>query len=318
MAPNRYVDIGANLLDPMFTGNYRGKERHPSDFDEVLHRAWDSSLDKIVITAGTLEECKAALELARKISTTPTTDVSSSSISTKRIFSTVGVHPTRCNEFGETEEDLERHLEELRIVCRDGMKDGTVVALGELGLDYARTVFCDKEMQKRGFLAQLRLADETGLPLFLHNRDTGDDLYNMLKEHQGTFTRGVVHSFDGSAELAGKLINDLGLYIGLNGCSLKKQENLDVVKTIPLHRILLETDCPWCDIRATHAGFDFVKTKFPTKTEKKFEMGSCVKGRYEPCHIAQVAEVIAGVKGISVKELADACLKNSNDLFQFT
>lgn len=304
MVSSRFVDVGANLLDPMFHGVYRGKERHPSDLDLVLERAWENGLDKIVITAGTLEESEAAVELARK--------------NAGRTFCTVGVHPTRCGEFGETEEELEAHLEKLSTVCRSGTTDGTVVALGEMGLDYARTEFCDPKTQARGLEAQLRLAETTGLPLFLHNRDSGDDLYSTLKEHRHEFSRGVVHSFDGSAELARRFTNDLDLYIGLNGCSLKTPENLEVVKTIPIDRILLETDCPWCDVRATHAGFDHVKTKFPTKNEKKFETGSCVKGRYEPCHIVQVAEVIAGVKGISVEDLTDVCLKNSYDFFQFT
>ena len=297
--PPRFVDIGANLLDDMYQGTYRGKPRHEADLDDVLQWAWDGALERIVVTAGSLEESKRAVELARR---------------DPRLFSTVGVHPTRCNEFGDTEESLAAHVEALTEVAKSGMADGTVAALGELGLDYARTQFCDIEMQKRGFLAQLAIAEETQLPLFIHNRETGEDLLNILKENRHRFSRGVVHSFDDSAELAAKIV-DLELYIGINGCSLKTPENIEVVKTIPLDRLLLETDCPWCDIRASHAGSEYVKTKFPTKNEKKFERGCCVKSRYEPCHIVQVAEVVAGAKGITVAEVAEASRKNAYEFF---
>lgn len=297
----KFVDIGANLLDPMFVGVYRDKPRHESDLDDVLERAWSNHVDRMLVTAGTLDEAVRALELARKDT---------------RTFSTVGVHPTRCNEFGETEESLQEYLEKLREVVKDGMADGTVAALGELGLDYARIEFCDKDSQKRGFLAQLRLAEETGLPLFLHNRETGTDLLDLLRENRNRFSRGVVHSFDDTIDLVEKFIG-LDLYIGINGCSLKKEENLNVVKAIPLDRILLETDCPWCDVRATHAGSGYIKTTFPTKKEKQFERGCCVKNRYEPCHIIQIAEIVAGVKGISVEEVAEMTSQNAYDVFGF-
>lgn len=300
-AEMKFVDIGANLLDSMFVGVYRDKPRHEADFDDVLERAWSNNVDSMLVTAGTLDESSRALKLARKDA---------------RTFSTVGVHPTRCNEFGETEESMQEYIEKLREVVVDGMTDGTVAALGELGLDYARTQFCSKDTQKRGFLAQLQLAEETGLPLFLHNRETGTDLLDLLRENRHRFSRGVVHSFDDTIDLAEKFI-DLDLYIGINGCSLKKEENLNVVKAIPLERILLETDCPWCDVRATHAGSGYVTTTFPTKKDKQFERGCCVKNRFEPCHIIQIAEIIAGVKGISVEEVAEVTSQNAFAVFGF-
>jgi len=299
-----YVDIGANLLDDMYQGNYRGKERHEADLPSVLERAWENNLERIIITAGTLSEAKDALKLAR-------TD--------QRLFCTAGVHPTRCSsEFGDTEDSWNAYMEELKDIIQDGSVDGKIVAMGELGLDYARLHFCDVETQKKGLRRQLDLAKEVQLPLFLHNRDTGSDLLDILKEYyaeDSTRPGGVVHSFDDTLELAQQFM-DLGLYIGINGCSLKTQDNLDVVKEIPLDKLMIETDCPWCDIRATHAGSHHIQTKFSTKTEKKYEAGCCVKGRYEPCHIQQVAEVIAGVKKISVEEVARASKENAYSLFQ--
>ena len=81
-----FVDIGANLLSEMYQGTYRGKERHEADLDDVLKRAWAGGLDRIIVTGGTLAESREALVLARTDS---------------RLFSTVGVHPTRCGEFGD-------------------------------------------------------------------------------------------------------------------------------------------------------------------------------------------------------------------------
>jgi TatD DNase family protein len=77
----------------------------------------------------------------------------------------------------------------------------------------------------------------------------------------------------------------LDLFIGLNGCSLKTKENLDVVKNIPLDRILLETDSPYCDIRNTHASSNFIKTNFDRIKKEKMQKGLICKDRNEPCMI---------------------------------
>jgi TatD DNase family protein len=301
----RYVDIGANLLDLRFTeGSYHGKVRHEPDFDQVVERACRIGMRHMVLTAGTLEESRAAVRKVRELRATNTTEC--------EFYCTVGVHPTRCNEFLEKGD---AHLDELLEIARDGMRDGTVAAVGEMGLDYDRLEFCDEQVQKAYFEKQLLLSKETGLPLFLHNRNVGSDLLVILANNKNKWSKGVVHSFDDSIELANKFIELGDLYIGLNGCSLRTPENLEVARQLDLSRILLETDCPYCDVKRTHAGYQFVKTLFPTKPEKKFELGFGVKGRNEPCNIVQVAEVIAGARGITVEELAEACYENSLRLY---
>uniref|UniRef100_A0A7S2UJL2 TatD related DNase n=1 Tax=Attheya septentrionalis TaxID=420275 RepID=A0A7S2UJL2_9STRA len=294
-----FVDVGANLLDDMYRGMYHGKERHEADLDRVLQRAWDNRVDKLVVTAGTVEESRAALEMA---------------LQDPRTFSTVGIHPTRCNNV--TSDDIK----EMRDICIKGIMDGTVVALGELGLDYARTQFCSPELQKEGLKAQLDGLLDLNLPLFLHNRDTGMDLVNLLSEYNNTMSnnnnriKGVVHSFDDTLEVA-QAYMDLGFYVGINGCSLKTEDNLKVLKQLPLERIVLETDCPWCDIRPTHASHTHVTTTFPTKKDKQYQPDSCVKGRAEPCHIIQVAEVVAGVHGVPLAKVAQQTRLNAHNVF---
>lgn len=87
---------------------------------------------------------------------------------------------------------------------------------------------------------------------------------------------------------------DAGLYIGLNGCSLKTEENLEVVKEVPLDRLMLETDGPWCEIRKSHAGWKVLENGgYPdlgtTKKKERWEKGLRVNGRNEPCSIQWVA-----------------------------
>ena len=128
---------------------------------------------------------------------------------------------------------------------------------------------------------------------------------------------GVVHSFDGSAEERDAILA-LGLYIGVNGCSLKTEENLEVVKGIPGDKLLLETDCPWCDIRPSHAGHKLIKTRFegwPQVDKKKWKEGVVVKGRNEPHTIRQVLEIIAAVKEEDPQELAEKIYENTEKIF---
>ena len=98
---------------------------------------------------------------------------------------------------------------------------------------------------------------------------------------------------------------------------MKTEENLKVVKEIPLERLMIETDCPWCEVKASHAGHKLVKTTFPTKNApKKWAEGHTVKGRSEPCHIVQIAEIIAALKDVKIAEVADAAWSNSLRLFK--
>ena len=215
----RFIDIGANLTDPVFHGIYHGKHCHADDMHDLLTRSFKAGMDKIIITGSDFEESEKALALAR-------TD--------DHLYCTVGCHPTHSKAI---DEGGEAYIDKLLALIREGA--GKVVAVGELGLDYDRLHFSPAETQRKGFEAQLRLAEATSLPLFLHNRAATADFADILRRNRARITGGVVHSFTGSPDELAPLL-DLGLSIGINGCSLKTEENLEALKLIPDDKLMIE------------------------------------------------------------------------------
>ncbi|RLN70164.1 hypothetical protein BBJ28_00000271 [Nothophytophthora sp. Chile5] len=337
------IDVGANLTDPVFTGLYRGKQRHEADLSAVLARAKSYGVEKVIVTGGNLEESRSALKLA----------VEYSDDALPSLYSTVGVHPTRCQEFEAKGNDANEYFAELLAVCEQGQRDGKVVAIGECGLDYDRLEFCDKPTQRKYFEKQFALAEQTRLPMFLHNRNTDGDFHGKLRavvnsvpmvaENRQRFSNGVVHSFTGTKEEMLQLV-ELDLYIGKRPSYQHKirvltAENLECVKAIPLNRLMLETgnsslfsysppssietdviclaasfplDAPWCDIRATHAGYSHVKTSWPTKKAENLPPASSL---YQQCHNSQVLEIVSAIRGEAQEEVAARVYENTQRVF---
>lgn len=281
------------------------------------------------------------------------------------LFATVGCHPTRSAEFDNHadgpaayKQALVELLEKHAVTRAKG--NGKVVAVGECGLDYDRLHFASVETQKKYFAIQLELAESFGLPLFLHSRAAADDFLQILepwldrlssalctdkgdrplpslpeelrRDHGSASPPrriGVVHSFTGTFCEVKRLI-ERGLFIGVNGCSLKTDENLQVIKSIPLDRLLLETDAPWCNLRPTHAGTKLLSQHAcltqsplaalylpPSVKKEKHDPDKTVKGRNEPCAIGAVASIVAALKGLDVEVVAEVIECNTRWLFDF-
>ncbi|KNE59140.1 TatD family hydrolase [Allomyces macrogynus ATCC 38327] len=284
-----------------------------------MARARASGVERMMVTGGSLRESEEALKLA---------------LDHDWLFSTAGCHPTRCSEWLK---NPDQYYQDLLALIQRGQKAGKIVAIGECGLDYDRLMFCPADVQKTYFQRQFDLTKATGLPMFLHNRNTGGDMVKILKANRHKFTTGVVHSFDGSLDELQELLA-LGLYIGINGCSLKQPENLEVLKHIPLDRLMLETDAPWCDIRPTHASYAHLTVPpadlnpattdpqypFPTyfyapesqaKRADKLKPGQMFKSRNEPCAMVKVLSVVANARGESMADVAEATFNNTLKVF---
>ncbi|KAK2763994.1 hypothetical protein FQN54_009613 [Arachnomyces sp. PD_36] len=303
-SPLRYIDIGVNLSDPVFRGEYHGRKVHDDDLDDIIQRAVEAGCQKFMVTGSDLAESQNAIKIAQDYP--------------GRCYATVGVHPCQAKHFDSFAGGPSKLLEELKDLALKSKEAGHTVAFGEIGLDYDRLFLSPKDQQLKYFDAQLDLAVELQLPLFLHSRAASEDFERLLSSRLPKLPKkGLVHSFTGTMEEMERMVA-LGLDVGVNGCSLKTEENLEVVKAIPLERIQIETDGPWCEIRPSHASSKHCgdAPSLPKALKKeKWQKDCMVKGRNEPVAISKVAHVIAKVKGISSEEVCEAAWNNSVKMF---
>jgi TatD DNase family protein len=209
------TDIGANLTHEAFRG----------DLGEVLARARQAGVERIIVTGTTVEESRRALQLAEE----------------KGLHATAGVHPHHAKECGP---DTIAELRKLAAHRR-------VVAIGECGLDFNRN-YSPHPDQEKWFIAQLELAMELGKPVFLHSRDAHPRFASILASFK--VKRAVAHCFTGERDEL-KAYLDLGLYIGITGwiCDERRGKHLlELVRDIPRDRLLLETDAPYLTPRDLH------------------------------------------------------------------
>ncbi len=199
-----------------------------------------------------------------------------------QVFCSVGVHPHEAATEGAVTAD------ELVTLAAHPK----VVAFGETGLDY----YYDKsprDRQQASFRAHIEAGRRAGLPVIVHTRDADDDTIAILADEmkKGRFT-GLIHCFSSGAELARQAL-DLGFFISISGIvTFNKAESLrDTVATIPVDRLLVETDCPYLS---------------PVPFRGK---------RNEPAHVVHTATKVAELKGIPVGALADATTANFHRLF---
>ncbi|KAG5499249.1 hypothetical protein JIQ42_04062 [Leishmania sp. Namibia] len=349
--PPYLVDVAANLTDCVFRGvDWNGKHLHDDDFDCVLTRAQECNVHQIIITGTSLAQSVKAIALCRRYPD-------------RQLLCTVGVHPAHCGEFlrpldlDEVQRVAESDTSSVMACCEKPTATVTaaqeeafaqerldylvnlvrenrdvVVAVGEIGLDYAELTCCPREVQETYFVHQLMAFAPLQLPFLFHSRECGMSFVHHLKDtwaritsnaaatrsvaHNARFSsalrnaqlRGVVHSFNGALEEQEALLS-MGLYLSVNGSAFREASLATQVMSIPLNRLMLETDAPWCDIRPKDYGAQFVRTTFKTtKRKKPFEMGACLERRNEPCHLVQVMEEYLGCAKASATGLEDPLL----------
>ncbi|MGG7144047.1 TatD family hydrolase [Clostridium nigeriense] len=185
------------------------------------------------------------------------------------IYGALGIHPENANEFNG---DVESEIKELI------KKNEKIIAIGEIGLDYYWEENPSKEVQKKVFREQMKLAEDLNLPVVIHDRDAHRDTLEIMKQFPNV--KGIVHCFSGSTEFAIECIK-LGYYIGIGGVVTFKNAKkvVEVVKQIPLENILVETDAPYMA---------------PTPNRGK---------RNKSDYIAYIIEQIAQIKDLNPKEV---------------
>ncbi|MDH4110068.1 MAG: TatD family hydrolase [Gammaproteobacteria bacterium] len=260
--PEALVDIGVNLTHDSFD----------ADREDVIRRAQEAGVTRFIVTGATEQGSRDALALARRYPGI--------------MYCTAGVHPHHAADY---DADVHRTLVEL-------LNDDTVVAVGECGLDYFRN-FSPREAQLAAFEDQLGLAAATGKPLFLHQRDAHDDFVALLRPNLGQISRAVAHCFTGDEAMLEEYL-DMGLYIGVTGWICDERRGLELQRiagSIPLDRLLIETDAPYL---------------LPRSLEPR--PGS---RRNEPAYLVEVLRVIAKCSGRPAAEIARATTANALRFF---
>lgn len=196
------------------------------------------------------------------------------------VFCTLGVHP----------HEAQKWSPQVEAFIRKYAPQKEVVAVGEIGLDYFYS-HAPHDVQRDVFRKQMQMAHELNLPVEIHTRDAEADTHQILLEFKNQ-VRGLLHCFTGSLDLAQKAL-DLGFDISISGIvSFKKAEELkEVVRNIPLERLHIETDAPFL-------------APVPHRGQKNV-----------PAYVVHTAEVVAGLKGVSLEELSKQTQVNARRLF---
>lgn len=259
------IDIGVNLTHPTLARDPRA----------VLDRAYAAGVGQLVLTGTSLTESEAALALCRELDE-----------SRQRLFCTAGIHPHEASQWtSETADRLKALLGEPE-----------VRAVGECGLDFNRDL-SPRAQQERVLEEHLQLAMETGLPLFLHERDADQRLVDILRPVRDRLSAAVVHCFTGEKRALYAYL-DLDLHIGITGwiCDERRGTHLHpLVREIPATRLMLESDAPY----------------LLPRTLRPKPKG----GQNEPAFLPEVLREVARHRGVSLGELASTTTACAQQFF---
>lgn len=237
------------------------------DRKELLKRLPAAGIGRVVNVGSTVASCETCLKLAEEFD---------------HVYAAVGVHPS------ETEELNEERFEALRLQCQHPK----CVAIGEIGLDYYWPE-PGAELQKEWFERQLELAREMKKPVIIHSREACKDTLDVLQAHAAEEIGGVIHCYSYSAETARDYLK-MGFFFGIGGVlTFKNSKKLkEVVETLPMEVMILETDCPYL-APAPHRG-----------------------KRNSSLMLPYVVEAMAQIKGISPEEVRRITWENACRLYR--
>lgn len=233
--------------------------------EDILSRAKNVNIRQFVNIGTNAEDHLQVLQIAQKFY--------------PQVFCTLGVHPHDAKNYDQAKSFMKAHL-----------NDKEVIAVGEIGLDYFYKN-SSVEDQKKAFRDQLQISLDYNLPVEIHTRDAEEDTVEILKEFKGK-VKGLLHCFTGTQWLADQAL-ELGLNFSISGVvTFKSADQLrDVVKTIPLDRLHIETDAPFLAPQ-------------PFRGQKN-----------EPSFMIETAKKVAELKGVSLDTLAEAVHNNTLQLF---
>ena len=187
--------------------------------DEILKNASDNGVEKLIVPSAYASDIDIVAELASKY---------------ENVYGLLGVHPSEVKDW--TDDLIDK--------IKECAKSPKIVGIGEIGLDYYWDENPPREVQQEVFRKHMKLAEELNMPVIIHDREAHEDTLKIMKEFPSVI--GVVHCFSGSVEFAKECLR-LGYYIGITGVvTFKNSKKVkEVVKEVPLDRLLVETDCPY-------------------------------------------------------------------------
>lgn len=242
-------------------------EAFDADREELLAGLPAAGIGQVVNIASSVKSIDDCLALAHRF---------------PHVYCALGIHPEHCADL------TDALLEEIR----EKLSDEKALAVGEIGLDYYWPQ-PDRELQRYWFAKQLQLANEVGLPVVVHSREAAADTMRIMKENLADSAGGVVHCYSYSAELAKEFVK-MGFYIGIGGVVTFKNAKkiVEVVREIPLERILLETDCPYL-------------APVPYRGKRNSSM-------YLPYVVTRIAEI----KGVAEEEVISVTENNARSMYR--
>jgi TatD DNase family protein len=232
----------------------------------IIEKAHKEGVAYMLNASSNMESIKLGLELAKKY---------------PYIYAAIGIHP---HFAGEVTEKTITSLYNFASFKK-------VTAIGEIGLDYHYD-FCPREIQKAVFVRQINIAKELSFPIIVHNREAHNDVLNIITKENAKEVGGVFHSFSGSVEIAREVLNN-NFYLSFGGPVTFKnvKKAVEVVKYVPMDRLLVETDCPYL-------------TPEPFRGK-----------RNDSSYLKHTIQKIAEIRESTFEEIAEITTKNAKRLF---